>query len=203
MARKKEIDTEQFVKAVAEKKREWKHGKRKSVGREVAEVAALITDQDSDKLPVLLKDGEKIDALNTNSKQWLVVYNFIVDAFRAGKIDSKITKDLVDAGYGYKSAQEVIRRVARSLSDDIEKKKTQLVNNNIGILQNIIEQTIDKKDFKTALVAISELNRVLHAYDTKVEVKIENNYGFDFGLPSQQAVEIKDIEEIDPNGTED
>lgn len=199
---KKEIDTVGFVKAVEAKRKQRQHGKRKSVGREVAEVAALVADQDSPKLPVLLKDGQNIEEINENSRQWLVVENYIIDAFRAGKLDNKITKDLVDAGYGYKSAQEVIRRVARSLSDEIERKKPQLVNNNIGILQNIIEQTIDSRDFKTALVAISELNRVLHAYDQKVEVKIENNFGFDFGMPSQ-TVTVENIEDIVPDESTD
>lgn len=196
MAVKKKIDTKLFTEAVVAKRKEQQHGKKKSIGRDVAEVAQLVAVQSKEEIPVL--DDKEIEDVNYNSQQYSVVRDYIIDAFRRGIIDSRITKSLVNVGYKYKSAQEIIRRVARELNDTIEAKKAELVNHNIGILQNVIEQTMQDRDFRTSLLAISELNRVLHAYDQKVEVKIENNFGFDFGMPSSQTVEVsaEEIEDV-------
>lgn len=200
---KKKIDTKLFTEAVVAKHKERQHGKDKSIGRDVAEVAQLVAVQSKEDIPVL--DDKEIKEINDNSQQYLVVRDYIIDAFRRGIIDSNIAKSLVKAGYKYKSAQEIIRRVARELNDTIEAKKVELVNHNIGILQNVIEQTMEDRDFRTSLLAIGELNRVLHAYDQKVEVKIENNFGFDFGMPSSQNIEVsgQEIEDIDADDAED
>ena len=123
----------------------------------------------------------------------------VLEGYSKGKTRKTLVNEIINAGYSVGYAQSLMREVSKELSEEVEKLKPNLVNKNISILESIIESTCDSRDFRTALSAISELNKVLHAYDEKVEVHIDNNFGFDFGIPTAEPAEpAQTPEEIEP-----
>lgn len=123
----------------------------------------------------------------------------ILEGYSKGKTRKTLVNEIVKAGYSYNYAQNLMKEVGQELSAEVDKLKPMLVNKNISILESVIESTCDSRDFRTALSAISELNKVLHAYDEKVEVHIDNNFGFDFGIPTAEPVQSVEPEVIDPD----
>lgn len=103
-------------------------------------------------------------------------------------------------GYTKRGARYHIEQVTKELNSILEKDKQKLVNQNILILQTIVRECLDSSlpRYKDAISAISEMNKIMHAYDIKTEVNIHNNYGFEFGIPDSQVVETNvEVEEID------
>lgn len=153
----------------------------KTSGTKVAQLASLT------KTP---KKSPSVTPKNPSAQtteQQAVAIKEVLDGYACGKTRRTLIKELVAAGYTERHADKIMRKVAEDLTAEVEKKKTTLVTKNIAILEHIIETTISSRDFRTALTAIAELNKVLHAYETNIEVKIENNFGFDFGVPTLTA----------------
>lgn len=140
--------------------------------------------------------------------QFKIVKNEMLKKYAQAWTNLEVKAWLKELGYASKSAENIINHFRKEINKEIEKNKAAFINQNIVILQTIAKNSIEDKKYRDAIAAITELNRVLHAYDVKTEVNISNyGFSFDMGVGEQQpmqVVEIKDpdIEEIEPEEDE-
>lgn len=167
----------------------------KTTGTQVAQLASLT--KVPPKTPSITPKNPSYGSLDQKTS----AIKEILEGYACGKTRRTLSKELVNAGYSESSAEKLLCQVSQDLSKQVEKLKPTLVSKNIATLEHIIETTISSRDFRTALTAITELNKVLHAYEPTIEVKIENNFGFDFGLPTTTEIQTP-ITEIDPETDE-
>ena len=125
------------------------------------------------------------------------VINMVYDGYSFNEIH----RTLIEMGYKKPSADVILKKVRLSLEKYLDKEKQKLVNQNILILQRITRNCMESGRYREAIAAISELNKILHAYDIKTEVNI-NNYGFSFDVGQveelQEPIEnIEDAEIVD------
>ena len=150
---------------------------------------------------VLRKDDSTIDRIKPTTNKPEITKIEVIKKFAGGWNYREVHEWLKELGYKKVTADLILKDVKNELHKELDKQKTLLVNQNILILQNIAKKCIDASRYRDAVAAITELNRVLHAYDPKVEVTVSNyGFSFDMGTGEQvvQTVEVKDVEEIEP-----
>lgn len=118
-----------------------------------------------------LKEQETIDIMEA-----------IKDAFLDGYSKNYIAKLLVDElGFKALNAHALAGKVFTMIVNDKEKREEHMKEKNIARLERVYARAVDNNDFKNALSALDQLNKLTGLYREKIELST-NDFEFNLGV---------------------
>lgn len=140
-----------------------------------------------EKLPDELQTAQAEKAINGTEGRVLALEDAVMKEFKEGR-SAKHAIRFIAKTYGYSQslASKYVAMAVESIKAAIFKERNNIAARNALTLQEIVNDSMLKKNYKTALDAISELNKMAHVYDNVPNVNVTNNFGFDFDTSEGQ-----------------
>lgn len=106
----------------------------------------------------------------------------IKDAFLDGYSKNYIAKLLVDEmGFKALNAHALTGKVFTQIVNDKEKREEHMKEKNIARLERVYARAVDSGDYKNALSALDQLNKLTGLYREKIELST-NDFEFNLGM---------------------
>lgn len=106
----------------------------------------------------------------------------IKDAFLDGYSKNYIAKLLVDEmDFKALNAHALAGKVFTQIVNDKEKREEHMKEKNIARLERVYARAVDNNDFKNALSALDQLNKLTGLYREKIELST-NDFEFNLGV---------------------
>lgn len=106
----------------------------------------------------------------------------IKDAFLDGYSKNYIAKLLVDEmGFKALNAHALTGKVFTQIVNDKEKREEHMKEKNIARLERVYARAVDSGDYKNALSALDQLNKLTGLYREKIELST-NDFEFNLGI---------------------
>jgi len=147
------------------------------------------------KEPLEVIDYVTKPAKNTIDNQKLIRAE-LINRIGKGQTLADLRAFLKETGASQSQAERLIYKARLEIDKALENSKHIIVNQNILILQNIVKDCLDAKRYKDAISALSELNKIVHAYDTKIEVNVQN-YGFSFDMGTAEQIDEVEYQNVE------
>lgn len=110
------------------------------------------------------------------------IMEVIKDAFLDGYSKNYIAKLLVDEmGFKALNAHALTGKVFTQIVNDKEKREEHMKEKNIARLERVYARAVDSGDYKNALSALDQLNKLTGLYREKIELST-NDFEFNLGM---------------------